>query len=90
MIGKIDEYNNGFDFIFSTGDEIAWGGSYSHWLDIFGEKYHKNYMWASVMGNHDYMDRTSTKNCNDFFESVYSFPRNGYEGEEGVCYYFKY
>ena len=90
MIGKIDEYNKGFDFIFSTGDEIAWGGSYSHWLDIFGEKYHKNYMWASVMGNHDYMDRTSTKNCNDFFESVYSYPRNGYEGEEGVCYYFKY
>lgn len=90
MIKKIDEYNNGFDFVFSTGDEIAWGGSYNHWDDLFNEDYHKNYMWASVIGNHDYMDKTNSKNRNDFFRSVYSFPENGYEGEEGVCYYFKY
>lgn len=90
MLETIDEYNNGFDFVFSTGDEIAWGGSYSFWGDLFNEKYHKNYMWASVIGNHDYMDRTSTKSTNQFFKTVYNFPSNGYEGEEGVCYYFKY
>lgn len=90
MLDVLDKYNNGFDFVFSTGDEIAWGGSYSHWLDIFEKNYHKNYMWASVIGNHDYMDKTNTKNCNDFFKSVYNFPVNGYAGEEGVCYYFKY
>lgn len=90
MLETLDEYNNGFDFVFSTGDEIAWGGSYSFWGDLFNEKYHKNYMWASVIGNHDYMDRTSTKSTNKFFKTVYNFPTNGYEGEEGVCYYFKY
>ncbi len=90
MLETLDKYNNGFDFVFSTGDEIAWGGSYSHWIDIFEQKYHKNYMWASVIGNHDYMDRTSTKSSNEFFKTVYSYPTNGYEGEEGVCYYFKY
>ncbi len=90
MLNVLDEYNNGFDFVFSTGDEIAWGGSYSHWLDIFEQNYHKNYMWASTIGNHDYMDRTSTKSCNDFFKTAYNFPTNGYAGEEGVCYYFLY
>ena len=90
MIGTLDNYNNGFDFIFSTGDELAWGGSYDHWKDLFNEKYHKNYMWAGLMGNHDYMDKTNSKNKNAFFESVHAYPRNGYQGEEGVCYYFTY
>ena len=57
---------------------------------LFAEEYHQNYMWAGVMGNHDYMDKSNSKNRNDFFRSVYAFPTNGYEGEEGVCYYFKY
>ena len=90
MIKTLDDYNNGFDFIFDTGDTMAWGGSYNHWQTLFAEEYHQNYMWAGVMGNHDYMDKTNTKNNNDFFRSVYAFPTNGYEGEEGVCYYFKY
>lgn len=90
MIKTLDTYNKGFDFIFDTGDTMAWGGSYNHWQTLFAEEYHQNYMWAGVMGNHDYMDKTNSKNRNDFFRSVYSFPTNGYEGEEGVCYYFKY
>ena len=90
MIQKLDEYNKGFDFIFSTGDEMAWGGSYAHWLDLFNEKYHKNYMWSGVIGNHDFMDGSNTKNKNDYFRSVHAYPTNGYEGEEGVCYYFTY
>lgn len=90
MINTLYEYNNGFDFIFSTGDEIAWGGSYSFWEPLFNHANHKNYMWASVIGNHDYMDRTSTKSSNDFFKTVYNNPKNGYVGEEGVCYYFMY
>ena len=90
MIQKLDEYNKGFDFIFSTGDEMAWGGSYAHWLDLFNEKYHKNYMWSGVIGNHDFMDGSNSKNKNDYFRSVHAYPTNGYEGEEGVCYYFTY
>lgn len=90
MIDTLEQYNNGVDFIFSTGDEIAWGGSYSFWKDFYTEENHKSYMWASVIGNHDYMDRTNTKSSNDYFRIVNNFPTNGYSGEEGVCYYFKY
>ena len=90
MLETLDKYNNGFDFVFSTGDELAWGGSYSHWESLFAAEYHKNYVWASTIGNHDHMNGSNDKNCNDYFKSVYNFPTNGYEGEEGVCYYFKY
>jgi len=90
MIKTLDEYNNGFDFIFSTGDEVNWGASYNYWNDLFNEPYHKNYMWANLMGNHDYMNYQSTNSKNDYFRSVHAYPENGYEGEEGVCYYFKY
>lgn len=90
MIDTLEEYNKGVDFVFSTGDEIAWGGSYSFWKDFYTQENHKSYMWASVIGNHDYMDRTSTKSSNDYFRIVNNYPTNGYSGEEGVCYYFKY
>lgn len=78
------------DMMFSTGDTTAWGGSYSFWKDMYTNKHYQNYMWASVNGNHDNMDRTSTKNTNQFFRTVNNYPLNGYSGEEGVCYYFKY
>lgn len=90
MLKTLYEYNNGYDFVFSTGDEIAWGGSYSFWKDLFKEEYHSNVMWASTIGNHDYMDRTYEKSSNDYFRTAYNLPKNGYEGEEGVCYYFVY
>lgn len=48
------------------------------------------YMYAAVNGNHDNMDRTGTKNSNQYFRTVNNYPKNGYQGEEGVCYYFIY
>jgi hypothetical protein len=78
------------DFMFSTGDTAAWGGSYSFWKDMYSRDQYGNYMWASVNGNHDNMDKTNGKNSNKFFASVNNNPENGYDSQEGVCYYFKY
>lgn len=90
MLDTIYNYKNGFDFVFCTGDAVAWGGSYSFWKDLYEESYFTNYMWASMNGNHDNMDRTSTKNSSEYFRVANNVPQNGYEGQEGVCYYFKY
>lgn len=77
------------DFIFSTGDVVAWGGSYSFWRSLYEQDFFKDYMFANVLGNHDAMTRIG------FVSSVYfrvanNFPRNGYPGEEGVSYWFTY
>ncbi len=90
MIDTALEVDPSVDMIYSTGDVVAWGGSYSFWKDLYTNDHYENYLWASVNGNHDDMDRTNTKNTNQFFKSVNNFPLNGYSGEEGVCYYFKY
>lgn len=79
-----------FDMIIHLGDVCAWGGSYSFWRQLYEEPYFKNYAWAGVNGNHDDMDRTGTKNSNQFFKNANASPLNGYKGQEGVCYYFKY
>ena len=36
------------------------------------------------------MDRQSKRLSNEYFRHVNNNPLNGYPGEEGVCYYFKY
>lgn len=90
MMSILENYDNSIDFVLSTGDEIAWGGSYSFWKDLYNEEFYKKYMWASAIGNHDHMDRTSKKNSNEYFKVTHNFPLNGYAGEEGVCYYFLY
>jgi hypothetical protein len=77
------------DFIFSTGDTIAWGGSYSFWTNMYTQDFVKNYMFASVLGNHDAMTRTSAYSSN-YFRIMNNFPWNGYAGEQGVCYWFLY
>lgn len=79
-----------FDLIIHLGDVCAWGGSYSFWRQLYEEPYFKNYTWAGLNGNHDNMDRTNKKNSGKFFKNVNAVPLNGYEGQEGVCYYFKY
>lgn len=90
MLDSLNEVNNGFDFIFNTGDICSWGGSYSFWKGLYEEDYVKNYMWASTIGNHDYMDRTSTKNTNEFFRCANNYPNNSFDDELGVSYYFIY
>ncbi len=90
MLDKLKEVNGGdFDMILHIGDITAWGGSYSFWRDLYDEPYFRNYMWAGVNGNHDNMDRTSKFSGNHFFKNVNANPLNGYDGQEGVCYYTK-
>ncbi|HOC56685.1 MAG TPA: immunoglobulin domain-containing protein [Verrucomicrobiota bacterium] len=77
------------DFIFSTGDTIAWGGSYSFWTNMYAQDFIKNYMFANLLGNHDNMTRVSTYSS-DYFRIVNNLPLNGYAGQSGVCCWFIY
>ncbi|NLX41342.1 MAG: metallophosphoesterase family protein [Bacteroidales bacterium] len=88
MMDRVYEYDPGFDWVLHLGDITAWGGSYSFWQEMYKEKYFKNYMWAGVNGNHDNMSRGYIKNTNEYFKEANFYPRNGYKGEEGVCYWF--
>ena len=89
MIDVIDSVAGGIDWVLSTGDQTAWGGSYNFWTELSEQPNYMNHMWASVQGNHDNM--TSTKKLSDnFFRDSHYFPQNGYEGQEGVSYWFKY
>ncbi len=82
--------NGAFDWILHLGDITAWGGSYSFWKNLYNERPFKNYMWAGVNGNHDNMTRGYARTTNEFFRDAAAYPHNGYEGEMGVCYHFKY
>lgn len=89
MMDKIHEYDPKMDWVLHLGDVCAWGGSYSFWKSLYSEHYFSDYMWAGVNGNHDNMTRKYLL-TNEFFKNANFYPRNGYHGEEGVCYYFKY
>lgn len=77
------------DFVFSTGDVVAWGGSYSFWKNLFEQPFAAKYMFANVIGNHDWMKRRDGGD-NAFFAVAHNNPANGYAGQEGVCYWFLY
>lgn len=77
------------DFVFATGDVVAWGGSYSFWKYLFAQPFAKNYLFADVIGNHDWMRRTNG-GSSDYFRIAHHNPTNGYAGQEGVCYWFIY
>ncbi len=79
----------GVDFVFSTGDVVAWGGSYSFWKNLFEQPFAANYMFADVIGNHDWMKRRDGGNS-EFFAVAHNNPTNGYAGQKGVCYWFIY
>ena len=91
MLETLEQRNGSeFDLILHTGDICAWGGSYSFWKDLYQQPFFGKYMWAGVNGNHDNMDRKSTRLSNDYFHYANNNPDNGYKGEKGVCYFFKY
>ena len=90
MIDTICRKDASLDWVLHLGDVIAWGGSYSFWKSMYDEPIFRKYMWAGVNGNHDNMSRKYAKCTNDFFRNANHYPRNGYAGEEGVCYYFRY
>ncbi len=95
MIDTMQKIDPSLDFIFSPGDVVAWGGSYSFWRRLFEEDNFNEFVWARVNGNHDNWTRESqiTHNFdipNDYFVNTSFYPQNGYAGEEGVCYHFRY
>lgn len=91
MLDTLESVNGrNFDMVLHVGDICAWGGSYSFWKTLYANPQFSKYLWAGVNGNHDNMDRKSTRLSNDYFRYANNNPLNGYEGEEGVCYYFTY
>lgn len=90
MIEKIALKHPKADFVFCSGDSIAWGGSYSFWESFYQIPSIKKYMWSNTLGNHDYMSRGYKKCSSRYFKEVNNFPKNSFKGEMGVCYYFKY
>ena len=88
MMRTVKDYDD-YDWVLNLGDVCAWGGSYSFWIDLYRQQPFRDYMWASLNGNHDNMTRRYQL-TNDFFRNVTANPDNGYPGEEGVCYWFRY
>jgi len=95
IIDKMQTLDPSLDWVLSAGDVVAWGGSYSFWKRLFEEDNFAEFMWARANGNHDNWTKESQVTGdydipNDYFKGTSYFPQNGYSGEEGVCYYFRY
>ena len=89
ILDTIKSYDPEINWILHLGDVCAWGGSYSFWRTLYEQDYFAKYMWAGVNGNHDNMTRKYFLS-NTFFRNANNYPLNGYPGEYGVCYFFKY
>lgn len=89
MLNTLDSVGNGVSWVLSTGDECAWGGSLNFWTELSEQPGFMNYMWAPVEGNHDSMDEDADK-TDDFFKDSHYFPHDGYPGQEGSSYWFRY
>lgn len=89
MLDVIDSVSGGVDWVLSTGDQCAYGGSFNMWTELSEQPGFQDFMWASVQGNHDNMASNKVTSDNFFRDSHY-FPYNGYEGQEGVTYWFRY
>lgn len=90
MLEQVEKFDPGIDWVLHLGDVCAWGGSWSFWRDLYKEPYFHKYMWAGLNGNHDNMSRKYARCTSDFFRDANYVPRNGYKGQEGVCYHFRY
>lgn len=89
MVGTVCAHDPKMDWVLHLGDVCAWGGSYSFWRTLYAEPWFERFMWAGVNGNHDNMSR-KYELTSDYFRNANSNPLNGYEGQEGVCYHFRY
>ena len=92
MIDTLQRLDPSLDWILSPGDVVAWGGSYSFWRRMFEEENFNEFFWARVNGNHDNWTRESQSYYlpHDYFTHTSFYPQNGYEGQMGVCYRFRY
>lgn len=89
MLGQIEKFDSSIDWVLHLGDVCAWGGSWSFWREMYAHPYFSKYMWSGLNGNHDNMSR-KYQLTNAYFRDANYVPRNGYEGEVGVCYHFRY
>src|SRR5690606_28175237 len=62
---------------------------YSFWKVLLEQPFVSDYLFADVIGNHDWMIR-GKGGSNEFFRITHHNPTNGYPGQEGVCYWFIY
>lgn len=90
MISKAIEKDPSVDFMLATGDIVAYGSDYLSWQTLYEQEQYKNYMWVNSIGNHDIINNDGGNNTEEYFASVSNFPKNGYEGQVGKSYYFKY
>lgn len=90
MLAQVEKYDPSIDWVLHLGDVCAWGGSWSFWVDLYKHPYFSKYMWAGLNGNHDNMSRNYDRCTSDYFRDANYVPRNGYKGQEGVCYHFRY
>jgi len=90
MVNQLVAIDPGIDFVLSTGDKIAHGGTYLDWRQTFATTPFQQLMWVNTNGNHDHMDRTNTKNSRHYFRLAHNNPLNGYGNQMGVVYWFKY
>lgn len=89
MLDVLDSVGEGVDWVVSTGDECAWGGSLNFWTELSEQPGFMNYMWAPVEGNHDSMDKDNDK-TDSYFRNSHYFPRDGYANQQGNSYWFRY
>ena len=87
MVEVLDSVSGGIDFILSTGDQTAWGASYNFWTELSEQPMYKDYLWASVEGNHDHWAKPVRSD--EFYRDTHYNPMNGYEGQEGIVYWFR-
>ena len=89
MVEVLDSVSGGIDFILSTGDQTAWGASYNFWTELSEQPMYKDYLWASVEGNHDHWAKDKPVRSDEFYRDTHYNPMNGYEGQEGIVYWFR-
>lgn len=89
MIDTVQAYRP-IDWVLHLGDVVAWGGSWSFWERLYQERQFRNFMWAGVQGNHDYMGRAKGVGSNDFTRNTTYYPANGFPEDERITYHFRY
>ena len=90
MHKTVEDFGGGVDWTLHLGDVTAWGASWSFWKKLYSEPVFSRMMWAGCVGNHDYMANKFLRLSNEFFHQANYMPENGYRGEMGVCYHFRY
>lgn len=90
MVEVLDSVAGGVDWVLSTGDQAAWGASYNYWTELSEQPMYKDFLWASVEGNHDHWAKDKDVRSDEFYRDTHHNPMNGYAGQEGIVYWFRW